>query len=197
MGTEIMTAEKASAPSWEKLRSTSEDVRQAALIALWNANRVAMYNLSLHLLHDRVEAEDAVHEAFRRLLRALRRIEPQCSPRPYLMRIVNNVCVDFLRKKRPTQLPPISEQEIDSLAERTVPEQADLGATRRDWKETLHRAIALLPEIDRTVIVLKFVVGFTNTDAADIMRMPTNRFNVRLHRALKSLRESLNETDFR
>ena len=154
-----------------------------------------MYTLSVRLLGDPGEAEDAVQEAFRKLLHALRRIEPRCLPRTYLMRVVYNVCVDYLRKKRPGLMPAVGGAPAEALPGRRAPEQPEAGAIRSEEDEMLNKAVTELGEVDRAAVTLRFMLGISNTEAAEILRMSRNTFDQRLHRALRSLRDKLDGRD--
>ncbi|MGB2988234.1 MAG: sigma-70 family RNA polymerase sigma factor [Phycisphaerae bacterium] len=191
MGTMKMSAENKTTLSWEKLQDSDESVSRAALTALWKSNSAGMYNLSVYLLGDEAEAEDAVQEAFRRLIHSLRRIRPRGSARTYLMRITYNVCMDFVRKKRPGALPGSGETLMKPVPDAALLEGADAQVTHEDRRRWLRQAVMGLPDVDRAVVVLRYILGFDNGEASEILRMPRARFAVRLHRALKLLQEKL------
>lgn len=181
-------------PTWPSLQSSDETVRQAALTALWEEHRRAMYTLAVALLDDWCDAEDAVQEAFCGFIRALRRIQPQCSPRTYLMRVQRNVCIDFLRKRQSGLRPQaLGELDGDVVDRRTG--APDAALVDIECHEHLWQVLGSLSEVDRTAIALKFMIGLKNQQAADVMMMRKNAFQVRVHRALSLLKGRLDQRD--
>jgi RNA polymerase sigma-70 factor (ECF subfamily) len=64
--------------------------------------------LALNVLHSTEDAQDVYQEAFLRIYRNLHHFRFECSFYTWLYRIVTNVCVDFLRRRRsrPEEQPP-------------------------------------------------------------------------------------------
>lgn len=176
-------------PAWDQLLSSDDAVRRIGLVALWNSNKVAMYTLSFQMLRNHADAEDAVQEAMTGLLFSLRRVRPECSPRTYLMRVVRNACLDVIEKRsrvsRSMAADPEGASQVPGSDDPTARAEAE------DTHASLDRALARLPETDRTVVTLRFVLGYDNVTAAEILSMRKNTFEVRLHRALRTLKALL------
>jgi RNA polymerase sigma-70 factor (ECF subfamily) len=64
---------------------------------------------------------------------------------------------------------------------------ADLAAVQR--------AIAALPDALRAVFVLREVEGYSHAEIAELLNITTNASEVRLHRAVRSLRRALGGGD--
>jgi len=186
-----MAADASPGATWEELQSLDEKASEAALVALWDANKDRMYSLGFCYLWNRSDAADAVQEAFCRFIRVVRRVKPKCSPKAYLLTILRNVCIDVLRKWCPTRLTAQDELPIESVASDSSDDPSVVAMDRDRW-ERLWRAVRSLSSDDRTAIIFKFVLRFSNQEAAEILQVRKNTFEVRVCRALRDLRQSLN-----
>ena len=67
----------------------------------------------------------------------------------------------------------------------------DLGAEDRELLD----AVATLGAQRRTVVVLRYGLGYSPTEIAELLELPTGTVNSRLARALEDLRRIREETD--
>ena len=72
----------------------------AGVDALYECLGAAMLAAATAVLHDRFAAEDAVQEAFLRVVRGIRGYRPGTNGRAWVLRIVRNAAVDRLPDKR-------------------------------------------------------------------------------------------------
>ena len=122
-----------------------------------------IYRVAYTYMKNRYDAEDAVQEAFLRLIRA----------RAWLIRTVSNVCRDQLRSKSR------QHEDLDDHAELAAPEQGD---------SALLAAVLALPEKYRIVLYLYGVEGYSVREIAALLRRPPNTIKTRLSRAREMLR---------
>lgn len=138
-----------------------------------------LYRYSIGLGAGSGLAEDAVNEAFARLVKAISslRIEGPTAIRSWLLVVCRNYVRDELRKTRlasPGDAP-----------ERLAPE-AD-PTTR----PTLARALEALPEAQREVILLRFMADLPTREVAALTGKGIEAVESLQHRALESLRREL------
>ena len=156
---------------------------ESAFKELLDRHQGAVYQLAYRFLGDPSEAEDIAQETFLRLYRAADRYKPRASLRTYVFRIAKNLCIDFLRKKRPepmAHLPETMNQDspLDHL-ERSQTMQITLDA------------IDALPENQRMAILLRHNSGCRYKEIADIMELTVSAVESLLVRARKTLRQRL------
>lgn len=60
-------------------------------------------------------------------------------------------------------------------------------------RKTVKRILSRLSEEYRTLIILKYKEGFTNTEIARVLEIPENRVNVKMFRAKEKIREFLDK----
>lgn len=128
------------------------------------------------------DAEDAVAEVFLRAWKALPRYQNTGAPfAAWLHGIARHVVVDEIRRRSRTE--PHAEVP-DAGVEHREDERLDLAA-----------AIEQLPQEQRQVIELKFLVGLKNPEVAEAMGSTPGAVNARQWRALESLRAALAPTE--
>lgn len=151
--------------------------------ALYDCYAPALYRYIYYRLGAKSIAEDLTAEVFVRVLRM------KTTPddwRAYLYRVAHNLVVDYLRRN-PAVLETFSENMSDENGDPVS------HAERADERSRLRRAIARLAPEQQQVIVLKFVEEMTNAQVAQIMGKPEGAVKALQHRALKNLREWLQD----
>jgi len=146
----------------------------------------AAYNLARWLSRNPQDAEDILQESYLRAVRfgGQRRQE---SARAWLLQIVRNTCNTWLARNRTNGAPAAVLEEI------AAPDSAspDVTAQRRQVAGAVRRAIALLPEPFREVIVLREIEGLAYREIAVIVGAPVGTVMSRLSRARERLKELL------
>jgi len=128
-----------------------------------------------------VAAEDVVQDSFERAFRALPRFDGRRPFGAWLHRIVVNRALTLLRdERRLVSLETIEEPSI---------EQAE--ALDRD----LLVAVAGLPPERRVVVILRYGLGHSLAEVAELMDIPVGTVQSRLARALAELRARLEVSD--
>jgi RNA polymerase sigma-70 factor (ECF subfamily) len=154
--------------------------------ALYRAARDDVFAYVATLLHDRGAAEDVTALAFERAFRKRGKFDAKRgSQRAWLFGIARNAALDELRTRRRTAA-LATEPVSDALA----PEDEAELALRRTAVRT---ALAALPAREREVIALKFHAGLDNAELAAVLEISVSNAGTRLHRALTTLREALDD----
>ncbi len=155
-----------------------------------------VYNIAYRMTGNAADARDLSQEAFLRVYRALRRVEPGAPLESWLYRIVSNLYVDLLRK-RPRQRVESLDEPLPTPRGELLRELPDLAGSpevifeRERLDETIQRALdTLSPEL-RMVVILSDVEGFAYEEIAAMLRVPLGTVKSRLHRARQVLQERL------
>jgi RNA polymerase sigma-70 factor (ECF subfamily) len=149
------------------------------------------------LLRNEEEARDAVQSAFIRAFQSLSRFRQESRLSTWLHRILVNECLMRLRSR-------VREEPLD---ESLLPEFVEDGHQARDtidWSDSAEKAmersetsalvsasIDQLPEIYRTVLILRDVDELSADEVAELLGLSKNVIKVRLHRARQMLRTLL------
>lgn len=155
-----------------------------------------VYGIAYRLTGNEADAKDIAQEAFVRVWRAWARIDPEARLEAWLYRIVKNLYIDLLRRRRGPKIrsldEPMATSEGELAREQPDPaadvEQIVLDATvdRRIQQALLE----LSPDL-RMVVVLADIQGYGYEEIAKMMGVPIGTVKSRLHRARHALRERL------
>jgi len=155
-----------------------------------------IYALAYRTIGREEDARDVCQETFLRAFRALPGFRGQAKFSSWLYRIALNLCRDWIRRERRAPLlQPPEDGDLMELAAAAEPAESieDLVA-RKDLARSVERAIALLPEEQRTAIVLKEFHGLTFQEIADLAGCPLSTVKTRLYQGLTVLRRELART---
>jgi RNA polymerase sigma-70 factor (ECF subfamily) len=122
------------------------------------------YRTACLILHDPVEAEDAVQDAFLRAWRFRAAAPRDAGWQPWLYRVVVNACCSRLRREIPRRN---AHADLDLADSR--PDEApgpDETALRTESASAVATALAALPESLRVPVVLRYYVGLSEKDIA-------------------------------
>lgn len=166
------------------IRSTARGDETAAgeLFSLYHP-RVFRYALSK--LWDKSAAEDVASETFARVLRDLDRFKWRGAGfEAWLFRIASNLVTDHVRSKQ-REMPQADAAEYAQTTELRTPEWATIaGETTRE----LNGLLAVLPEDQREVLVLRFAGGLETDEIGAVMDRKPNAVRQLQFRALEQLR---------
>jgi RNA polymerase sigma-70 factor (ECF subfamily) len=143
-----------------------------------------VYGYARSILRDEHEAEDIRQQVFARLITSIGRYEERSVPfSAWLLRCTHNMAIDHLRRRR-----PILCEEARAADERAE----DRG---RELSEALSMALAELPEIQRDVIVLRHVAGYSPSEIAERLGKSEDSIHGLHHRGRRALKQSLQRMD--
>jgi len=158
---------------------------------LYAANKDRMFNTAKGILHDEYLAEDAVNEAFLKLIYVFKKFKKlSCNQtRNYLVIIVKSTSIDIYNKRR--KIVEISLDESYATDDRY--EDEALGAPL-DYSEVVE-AIDRLPEIYSEALYLSYYFGLTANEIANSLNLSVSAVKLRLMRARLKLRAMLEGSD--
>ncbi len=151
--------------------------------SLYRLYEQEMYRLAFCILHDEYAAEDAVQEAFIKLIACRRKLDVPESPQThaYAMTVLKSCAIDlYRRRKREAAAITPSEDPADE------PACEDPLITPRE----LVRLTDRLPEKYRQVILCRCIRGLTSRETAAVLNIREPAVRKRFERA-KALLHSL------
>ena len=152
-----------------------------------------IYALAYRQIGREEDARDVCQETFLRAYRALNGFRGQAKFSSWLYRIALNLCRDWMRRERRTPVvqPPEDMDLMELAAAREPSESIEDHVARHDLTRAVERAMLLLPEEQRTAIVLKEYQGLTFQEIADLLGCPLSTVKTRLYQGLTVLRREL------
>lgn len=158
---------------------------QAMLDRLVDAQYAALYRYAYRLSGSAADAEDLTQETFCKAQSSLGQLRDPERARGWLFRILRNLYLQRIRQQSTTML------SLDQAGD--VPEPLSEPLPLVD-PEQLQRALAEIPEVYRTPIILYYFEDFSYRDIADQMDVPLGTVMSRLARAKAWLRSRLGGT---
>jgi RNA polymerase sigma-70 factor (ECF subfamily) len=152
-----------------------------------------IYALAYRVIGREEEARDVAQETFLRAFRAIKGFKGQAKFSSWLYRITLNLCRDWIRKERraPVSQAPDGIDIIELAGEATPSESIEDLVGRKQLGLAVSKALALLPEEQRTAIILKEYHGLTFQEIADLLDCPLSTVKTRLYQGLTVLRKQL------
>jgi len=149
--------------------------------------RQGLFSLALAVTGNETEAEDAVHDAFLKLVRHGQ--SPRGDLTPYVFATVRNAAMDRVRRR--IRRPEARHTVLADTRETQPPSEQALLKGERD--RLIRNALDNLPELQQQTVVMKMYGNLTFQQIADALDEPLSTVSSRYQRALKALRHSLEE----
>ena len=166
--------------SGERKSSVGAEDAEAAFTAYVQDRRASLYATAYHLTGDRFEAEDLLQSALFSTYRAWDRISDKAAVGGYLRRTMTNLHISAWRRRK------LNEYPTEELPETVGYTDAMRGT---ELRAVLWQALARLPELQRTMLVLRYYEGRTDPEIADILDISVGTVKSSIWRSLRRLRE--------
>ncbi|MGW7417758.1 SigE family RNA polymerase sigma factor [Streptomyces sp. NPDC054863] len=163
--------------SGERAHATAAEAEFTAYV---QERRASLYATAYHLTGDRFEAEDLLQSALFSTYRAWDRISDKAAVGGYLRRTMTNLHISAWRRRK------LNEYPTEELPETALDTDAMRGT---ELRAVLWQALARLPELQRTMLVLRYYEGRTDPEIADILDISVGTVKSSIWRSLRRLRE--------
>lgn len=157
---------------------------ESAFAMLMDRHLARAVALALRVTRDRATADEIAQEAFLRVWTRAAQWQPTAAFTTWLWRIVMNLSLDHMRKRRPAALDEVPEP-VDPGED---PEQA---AARQALGRALESALGELPDRQAQAVRLCLVDGFSQSEASAALEVSEGALESLLVRARKALRAAL------
>lgn len=160
--------------------------------AWYEEHQSAVYRYVRFRVATRETAEDVTSLVFMKALRSFDRYdETRASPRTWLLRIARNAVTDYLRSlKRRGSLHVSLDRIPDLVADVPTHEERVI---KQERIQRLLNGSQSLRKADQEILSLRYGSGLDNAEIAEHLNISNNAVAVRLHRALKRLKASVEE----
>jgi RNA polymerase sigma-70 factor (ECF subfamily) len=159
----------------------------------------AVLRLALHLTGSEQDAQDIHQEAFLKAYRHIGSFRFECSFYTWIYRIVTNLCLDLLRRRKtrredPSVIVDATGEEHDTMINVSDDRAMANPARELDRKilaEKIQTALATLTPRERTVFELKHYQGLRLRTIGEILNTTEETAKNTLFRATRKLRTQL------
>lgn len=154
------------------------------------------YNIALRIMGNQEDAKDMCQEAFIRIFKSIEGFKEQSSFSTWMYRIVTNVCLDEIRKKKKNDTVSLDntfetqngEVHFETASDEDTPEEAFI---RTEKRRIILKEINSLSEEYKTAIVLRDIQGFSYEEIANILCCSIGTVKSRINRGRNILKNRL------
>lgn len=167
---------------------------RAAIETLVRRHNRVLYRTARAILRDDTEAEDVVQEAYMQALRGIESFRGDSTLSTWLVRIAANEALMRRRKlARNATILPLDAEAAQSVEETIADEAAgpEEEAMNTELHRTLEQCIDALPDLYRSVFMLRGVEELTVEETAAALGLPEATVRTRFFRARALLRGAL------
>lgn len=151
---------------------TTQDYNK--IVDLYSDN---VYRFILKNIRDKDKAMDIVQDSFEKLWINVSKIEQQ-KAKSYLFTTAYHTMIDYIRKEKKMVL-------MDEQANYYLPDNKQYS----DLKEILEKAVSLLPEDQRSVVLLRDYEGYSYEEISEITGLSESQVKVYIFRARTFLKK--------
>ena len=179
-----MTGEEERA-AWKKVRRGSESAFETVVYD----NERLLYTIALRMLGSPEDASDAVQETFLKAWNGRKSYRGDGKLSSWLCRILSNVCVDALRRRRETESLTVEDAEGGETERELADERFDPAAwtEREDLRHRVRAAVDTLSPEFRQPLLLREFGGMSYVEIAMALSLEPNTVRTRIFRARKKL----------
>jgi RNA polymerase sigma-70 factor (ECF subfamily) len=141
-----------------------------------------IFRFALKQLRNEMSAKDIVQETFTKVWVKHEDVE-YAKVKSYLFTTAYHAIVDWVKKEK-------RSGDIEATSERAGQADAEV-----DLQEVLHEALNRLPEVQKTVVLLRDYEGYNYTEIAEITKLTESQVKVYIFRARKALKTYIKRLD--
>jgi len=170
-------------------RGEGDGTAMSAIAELYDRYASTLFPLALRIVRDRAEAEDVVHDAFVTVSdRAAQYTAERGSVVAWLVTLVRNLSIDRTRRRDRRGALARDVLAHEPVAAADGPDVLTADAAER---AKVRRALAALPEAQRSTLEVAFFEGLSYPEIAARENVPLGTIKSRAARAIVALREAL------
>jgi RNA polymerase sigma-70 factor (ECF subfamily) len=171
---------------------------QAAFVLLMRRHNQLLFRTARSILRDDAEAEDALQDAYLQAYRAIDQFRGDAKLATWLTRIVINEAIARARKTaRRAEVMQLhlgaepTDHSTEATMEPGASESPESGAMRAETRALIEKSIDALPDVFRTVFVLRALEEMSGEEVAACLDIPEATVRSRFFRARSMLRAAL------
>ena len=177
------------ASSYRRFRDDGDESGLAEIIRDYRDGLIFYLNSFVGNIHI---AEELAEDTFVLLGTKRPRDKGRASFKTWLYTIGRNLAINYL--KRYSRITVISVDEYPELI--SEEDDLELAYIKEEWKITIHRAIRKLKPEYRQILWLIYFEGFSNKEAALVMKKSVHNIETLAYRARNSLKKQLEKEGF-
>ncbi len=149
-------------------------------------HQIKIHDLCYKVLRNYDDAKDMAQVTFLKAYRKINKFGGRSKFSTWLYRIAVNNCLNFIKKRRPT------EELFDEITGSKSDDPVQIYKSKK-FREMIHATVAKLPKVQKAVFSLRTLQDFSYQEISDILNKPISTIKVNHHLAVKNLRNHLKD----
>lgn len=165
------------------LAMVGTDEEKDTVARLYKTYKNYLFSVSVSLLHNRTDAEDAVHETFVRIIKNLSKIKDveSTETKSFISIIARHICYDMIRKSNHETLYDHIELSGTSAVDTIHEAEIRLG-----YESVMNNISQLSPSL-KNIATLYFVMQYSAAEISEILDLSESTIYAGISRARKIL----------
>jgi RNA polymerase sigma-70 factor (ECF subfamily) len=139
-----------------------------------------LYGFALKFLRNQEDAQDIVQDVFEKLWVNRKKVEFE-KAKSWMFTCAHNAMINLINKNQRLQFPGSEKLPEASKIERNIFES----------NQVVERAVSILPPIQKSIILLRDLEGYSYEEIGDILQLSSSQVKVYLFRARNKIKKQL------
>ena len=139
-----------------------------------------LYGFALKFLRNAEDAQDIVQDVFEKLWINRKKVEVE-KAKAWMFTTAHNAMINHVMKKQRMVLP----------GDELIPEKAKTERSVFESSQVVDRAVSILPPVQKSIILLRDLEGYTYEEIGDILQLSPSQVKVYLFRARNKIKKQL------
>jgi RNA polymerase sigma-70 factor (ECF subfamily) len=162
------------------------------LASIYKAHSKWVFNLALHYLWSKEDAEEVTQDVFLKVHHQLSNFRGESQMKTWIYRITVNSSLDFLKaKKRTKRGGGLFFFSLNDDASERQFNHPGVNIEHQEEVEAIMRKIAMLPKKQMESLILHKVEGYSLAETAALMQLSNKTIEGLITKAKKNLKEKL------
>ena len=164
---------------------------QASFQLLVERYQDRLFSLTRHYTRNLVEVEDLVQDTFLKAFSRLDSFQQQSSFYTWIYRIATNTILDFLKRRGRSPVQAVEDPEESGGVPQASIARPDADLERAEISQITHSVLDSLPEIFRTVLIMREFENMAYQEIADVLGISIGTVESRIFRARARFKERM------
>lgn len=139
-----------------------------------------LFGYAFNFLRDREDAEDIVQDVFEKLWVNRRKVEP-AKAKSWMFTTAHNAMINFSTRK--------SRMSFSDDMEKY--DKGEAVSNSFESNEVVSRAVSILPPIQKSIIILRDLEGYSYNEIGEILNLSESQVKVYLFRGRRKIKKQL------
>jgi RNA polymerase sigma factor (sigma-70 family) len=139
-----------------------------------------LYGYAMRFLRNTEDAEDILQDVFEKLWLNRKKVEVE-KAKSWMFTTAHNAMLNLINRKSRVQLP----------GDENLPESSRKDVNKFESNQVVDRAVNILPPIQKSIILLRDLEGYTYEEIGDMLSLSSSQVKVYLFRARNKIKKQL------